>query len=62
MQILKVLNDLFEAREQHEITMLRQASDEKLKYSRILHVVLEIALQHRKLIKVGEQYASGRLR
>ena len=42
--------------------MLGHASDKKLEYSRILHAVLVIALQHRELIKVGEQCASGRLR
>jgi hypothetical protein len=42
--------------------VLGQPPHEELEHCRVLHAELVVALQHRELIKVGEECASGPVR
>lgn len=54
-QALEIVEGLFDARDEQEVARLGQAAHEQLEHRPVLHALVEVGLQHRQLVQVGEQ-------
>ena len=56
-QVLQIIQNLLQAGGEQEIAVFGQSAHEKLEHRGVVHVFVEVRLQHRQLVQVGQQGA-----